>query len=154
MLIGNRWVENTRLKILNANDIVGAGWITYAGAIATNLSERGFLCGFHCLGLPTAACLMEFQILFDGQPQHQGEIRAYLDPAMARSANNQPFKMCMPPIDIPENTEVTVRGRIANGVAGFVSYIDLYAVVYYVKNWEQALPAVCFPTDAVSPGSV
>lgn len=154
MLIGNRWVEKTRLKILNSDVICGAAWADFPGQLQTNLSERGFLAGFSTLGVATPGARMEFQILFDGQPVHQGNIRAFQDNAMARSANQQPMSMAIPAIDIPENTVVTVRVRRATVVAAFVSYIDLYAVVYYVKDWDAALSAVCFPTDVVPPGQV
>jgi hypothetical protein len=154
MLIGNRWVEKTRLKFLNSDLILGAAWGDYPGDLTTNLSEVGFLVGFTSYPRGTQMTLLEFQILFDGQPQHEGFIRGMWDVGMSSSANQQPMTNAMPHIDIPENTVVTMRGRIANGALGFVNYIDLYAVVYYVKDWEAALPAVCFPTDVVPPDQV
>lgn len=149
MLIGNRWVEKTRLKILNTNVILAGAWVAYPGVIQTNLSERGFLVGFSVFHGAAAANLADFQILFDGQPAHQGFFRTSAEFAQPiYMANQQPATMEMPHLDIPENTEVSLRGQVEIGL-GFNSYVDLYAVVYYVKDWEAAQPSVCFPTDVV-----
>lgn len=153
MLIGNRWVKKTRLKILNGFLAVTPAWATYAGQINTNLSERAYLVGFHQLYSSAAGTMLQLQILFDGQPAHQGFFRAGIEPADRYQANIQPTSMRMPCLDVPPNTEVTVRGNIAFG-ANHNSYVDLYAVVYYLKDWEDALPAVCFPSDVVAPGQV
>jgi hypothetical protein len=155
MLVGNRWVERTRLKILNGQLLpVGAAWADVVGAIQTNLSERGFLVGFSVLYGAAGASRVDFQIVFDGQPAHQGFFRANFEPvAPVWMGNFQPTTMSMPHLDIPENTEVTVRARVAAG-GGFNLFLDLCAVVYYVKDWDAAVPAVCFPTDVVPPGQV
>jgi len=153
MLIGNRWVENTRLKILNGFLAVTGVWADYAGALNTNLSERAFLVGFHQLYSSAAGTLVNLQILFDGQPAHQGFFRAGLEPADRYQANIQPTSMGMPHLDVPSNAEVSIRGQLAFG-ANHNSYIDLYAVVYYIKDWERAEQAVCFPSDVVPPGQV
>jgi len=154
MLIGNRWVKKTRLKILNSTVGVTPAWIPFPGAIQTNLSERGLLVGFTHFFSAAAGMMIQFQILFDGQPAHQGFFRAAGEFAQPLyMSNQQPTTMLMPHLDVPENTEVTVRAQVPIG-AGFNSYIDLYVVTYYVKDWDAALPAVCFPTDVVAPGQV
>lgn len=154
MLIGNRWVKKTRLKILNSFLLLGGAWAPYPGAVQTNLSERGIIVGFTHFNGAAANNLCEFQILFDGQPAHQGFFRAVGEFAQPiYMSNQQPTTMLMPQLDVQPNTEVSVRGHVSAG-AGFNSYVDLFVVVYYLKDWEDALPAVCFPSDVVAPGQV
>lgn len=154
MLIGNRWVEKTRLKILNSFLLLGGAWAAYPAVVQTNLTERGMVVGFTHFGGAAAANICEFQILFDGQPAHQGFFRAAGEFAQPiYMANQQPATLLFPQLDIEPNTEISVRGHVGVG-AGFNSYIDLYVVVYYLKDWEAAVPAVCFPTDVVAPGQV
>lgn len=153
MLIGNRWVENTRLKILNTQVALGAAWVTFPGTIQTNLSECGFLTGLWNVGLDEVSSIWELQVLFDGQPQHTGTFRGLIQ-GFPTPVQEPPNRLLMPQLDIPANTEVTVRGRISVGANMTASYLDLYVVVYYVKDWEAALPAVCFPTDVAPPGQV
>ena len=154
MLIGNRWLEKTRMKILNSFLLLAPAWAIYPAVIQTNLSERGMIVGFTHFNGAAVGNLCEFQILFDGQPAHQGFIRAggeFAQPLYM--ANQQPSTMLFPQLDIQPNTEVSVRGHVSAG-AGFNSYIDLYVVVYYLSDWDAALPAVCFPTDVVAPDPV
>ena len=153
MLIGNRWVEDTRLKILNGFLALGAAWGTYDAQIQTNLTERGFVVGLSHMGGDAVNHIAALQILFDGQPAHQGFLRFAMDNNVARMGNQQPTTMSMPQLDIPPNTVVEVRGQITVGVVNPNSYVDLIAVVYYIKDWEAA-PAVCFPTDVVAPDPV
>ena len=154
MVIGNRWVENTRLKILNANVVLVAAWRTFPGLIQTNLTERGFLVGFNhwCLEVDMFA---RYQILFDGQSPHQGFFRAATDfVAPQNMTSPKAATMLMPQLDIPANTEVTLRGQAFIGGGVTNTYIDLFAVVYYIEDWEAALPAVCLPTDVAPPDQV
>lgn len=154
MLIGNRWLEKTRLKILNSFVAVTPAWVDYPGAMQTNLTEKGYLVGFTHFFSAAAGMLIQFQILFNGQPAHQGFFRASGEFAQPiYMSNQQPATMLMPQLDVPPDTEVTVRGQVPIG-AGFNSYIDLYMVVYYLTDWDAALPAVCFPTDVAPPGQV
>jgi len=155
MLIGNRWVENTRLKILNTDAVIGAAWQTFPGHIVTNLSERGFLWSLtHTGQTALGTSLQEWQILFDGHPPHQGFFRSDIDNSVARTNSQQPTTMPMPPLDVPPNTEVTIRGRRVAGAVNWVSMTNLYIIVYYMKDWDAALPAVCFPTDVARPDSI
>lgn len=151
-MIGNRWVEKTRLKILNGYLLVGGIWAPYNAVLQTNLSERGFLIGFSHMGGWSVNTMIRTQILFDGQPAHQGFFRIAMDMINVEIGNQQPTRMSTPQLDIPENTEVSVRAQLDFGLA-VDSWIDLAAVVYYIKDWEAA-PPVCFPTDVVPPDPV
>jgi hypothetical protein len=154
MVIGNRWVQNARLKILNGNVVLVAAWRTFPGLIQTNLTERGFLIGFNHWSFEVNL-FSRYQILFDGQPPHQGFFRAATDFTLLQNMSTpEVATMLMPQLDIPPNTDVTVRGQAFIGGGVTNTYIDLFAVVYYIKDWEAALPAVCFPTDMVPPGQV
>lgn len=154
MLIGNRWVENVRLKILNSDLLIGAAWGTYPGFVRTNLSERGFLWSLQNTGYAALAVIQEWQILFDGHPPHQGFFQAEIDNTIVKQPPQLPTLLPMPPIDIPSDCEVTVRGRRVAGAVNWTSMLSLYILVYYIKDWEAAAPSVCFPTDVARPDSV
>jgi len=144
MLIGNRWVENTRLKILSADSIMSNGvWTPFAGSISTSLEERGVLVGLKAYyGAAGFNQEVWLNLEFNTQVMHEGYFRVSLYIAQGYV---QPTQMEMPHLDVPSDTEVTVSGRLSVAPANIVK-LDLYMIAYYLKDFEAAAP-VCFPTS-------
>lgn len=146
MLIGNRWLENARLKTLNIDGIVLANWVVLAGNITTGLTEKGILKGLSTFGATNANTILQIKVLVDGSPIHQGDFRVSTDAATVENNNVQPTCMPMPELDIPPNSTVEIMTRVqAGGVVAL--FFDLHMIAYQVKEFEQAVPPVCMVTD-------
>lgn len=148
MLIGNRWVENAYLKVLNTLQIAGAAWVVCPGNITTGLSEKGILKGLNAAGGNNAVSVVAIQVLVDGAPIHQGDFRVYEDPTVWFAGNQQPTTMPMPELDIPTDSCVEIMIRLEAGGAVELRY-DLFMICYEVESWKQAVQPVCYVEDVV-----
>ena len=145
MLIGNRWLENTRMKILNADDVMSAGaWTRFTGSVSTNLQERGIIVGLSTFARANPGQEIFLNIEYDGQVMHEGFFRANICLNNPRDGNLQPAQMQMPALDVPSDVEVTISGRLDAGVDAPVN-IDFYMVVYYLHDFEAATQTCFFP---------
>jgi len=148
MLIGNRWVENAYLKILNSIQVAGANWVVIPGQLTTSLAERGVLKGLNAAGGNNAVAVVAIQVLVDGSPVHQGDFRVYEDPTVWFAGNQQPTTMPMPELDIPTDSVIELMVRLEAGGAVELRF-DLFMIAYQVKDWEAAVQPVCFIDDVV-----
>lgn len=148
MMIGNRWVENAYLKVLNSIQLTGANWTVVPGNITTGLTEKGILKGLNAAGGNNAVAVVAIQVLVDGAPIHQGDFRVYEDPTVWFAGNQQPTTMPMPELDIPTDSCVELMVRLEAGGAVELRF-DLFMIAYEVKDWERAMQPVCFVPDVV-----
>ena len=144
MLIGNRWVENTRLRVLNANDnITSLAWTRFAGGVQTQVGEKGIIVGITTASRGAPGQELWLQLETDGRAMHDGYLRVNICSNNLRDVNLQPAQMQMPHLDVQENEFVTVSGRLDSGIAGIMG-IDLYVVTYYLEDYKRA-GSVAFP---------
>lgn len=148
MLIGNRWVENAYLKILNTTLVAGAAWAVCPGNIVTGLTEKGVIKGLNAAGGCNANSVIAICILVDGDPIHQGYFRVFEDPTVWFAGNQQPVTLTMLELDVPTDSCVELMVRVDSGAASDLDY-DLFMIAYEVKDWEQAIHPVCFVPDVV-----
>jgi hypothetical protein len=148
MLIGNRWVENAYLKILNLLYTSTANWVVVPGVLTTGLAEKGIVKGLSTAGGSNARSVVAIKILVDGSPIHQGSFRAYHDPTVWFPGNQQPIAMHMPELDIPPDSCVELMVRTDSGAHVELNY-DFFMLTYEVKSWEQAVQPVCYLEDDV-----
>ena len=150
MLIGNTWIKNAKLRILNGFVIVPATptWITFGETLQLNHDEEGITVGFQQLLASSANGVLEMQILYNHTAAHEGYFRTSTDngPDMeVRIGNQQPTTMPMPMLDVPPSTLIGMRARFNPGT-GVNLYLDLYVVTYY-RSEQAWLKPECFPTD-------
>jgi len=148
MLIGNRWVENAYLKVLNSIQVAGANWIVIPGQLTTGLAERGVLKGLNAAGGNNAVSVVAIQVLVDGSPIHQGDFRVYEDPTVWFAGNQQPTTMPMPELDIPTDSTIELMVRLEAGGAVELRF-DLFMIAYQIRDWDAAVQPVCFIDDVV-----
>lgn len=151
MLIGNMWINNARLRILNTVVAfpAGPGWIAFPGAIVLGNEEHGIIVGLQQLFSSVAIGLTNMQILFNGTTAHDGFFRTSCDNGgntLIMQGNQQPTSVEMPPIDVAPDTEISLRGRFQAGLGGGGNvYMDLYLVSYYMRGQKLPFRPVCFP---------
>jgi len=148
MLIGNRWVENAYLKILNTNGLVGGVLTVLPGHIITGLTEKGVLVGLNVSGGSNARSVIDVSVFVDGASLHQGHFRCFEDPTVWFAGNQQPTTMQMPPLDIPTDSTVELAVLLNAGAAVDLSF-DLFMIAYEIKDFEQAVQPVCYIEDVV-----
>jgi len=150
MLIGNTWIENARLRILNGFQAIAATpvWATFGQTLVLNQDEEGIIVGFQQLVSASAGGVLEMQILFNDTACHEGYFRSNTDNVAGSGVtvgNRQPTQMAMPFLDVPPGTEIGLRARFLPGV-GVNLYLDLYVVAFHRAEQEFLAP-ICFPSD-------
>ena len=148
MLIGNRWVENAYMKILNTDGIIAGGITVLPGHILTGLTEKGVLVGLNVAGGNNAGSIIDLAVYVDGASIHQGYFRCFEDPTTWFAGNQQPTTMQMPPLDIPTDSTVELAAGLNAGAAVNL-YFDLFMICYELKDFEQAVQPVCYIGDVV-----
>jgi len=147
MQIGNLWVKNARLRILNGLVAVPGtpAWIAFPQTLFLDNEEHAIIVGLQQLFTASAGGVINLQILFNGTTAHDGYIRSCTDATSSLLiGNQQPTCMPFPPIDVPPDTEIGMRAQFMPGV-GVNLYMDLYLVSYYMADQEVAMKPVCFP---------
>lgn len=157
MLIGGRWLNKARLRILNGELACPAGgaWGVFPQTLVLSNDERAFVVGLQQLFSTCAGGVVETQILFNGTTAHDGFFRSSTDTGLNTlilQGNQQPTTVKMPAIDVPPDTEIGMRARFGVGCGGGANvYMDLYVITYYLTDQKTGLAPVCFP-DADRPG--
>lgn len=150
MLIGNTWIENAKLRILNGLVTVppAPAWVTFPQTLQLNLDEEAIIVGFQHLASVCRGVRTELQILYNGTACHEAFVQTSLDNPLAMDiliGNRQPVTMPAPTLDVKPNTLIGLRARLSAGL-GCLLYLDLYVVTFYRSEVRELAP-MCFPTD-------
>ena len=147
MIIAGRLLKNVVYQGLSTTYLglsVPAAWTPVVGSIQTGMDQEGVACWVMASG-QSAGGYLDVKCSINGESIHVGDSwRIACDvgvPAMTQVAGGN-----FPAVYLPKDSEMTFS-LYATAGGPIIVHFNAVVACWYAKEWDEAIPEVCFPTE-------